>query len=81
MSDYVVRKLAFAEYDFASIDSNLADLAALLHECAREAPSCGPAALSVTRLRYGLPSVLLSIDEELTAAVCAAETRLEAAPF
>jgi hypothetical protein len=81
MSDYTIRKLAFAEYDFAGVDAKLSDLAALLRECAREAPSCGPAALNVTRLRYGLRGVLLSIDEELTAAVSAAETRLEPAPF
>lgn len=80
MSESTVRKLAYAEYDFARVDAALSDLAQLLHGCAQDAPSCGPASLDVTRLRYALRSVLKRVDDEVTAAALALES-LEPAPF
>lgn len=80
MSDGTIRSLAFVHYDAAMIDARLADLASLLHRCAADVPACAPAALSLTRLRRRLRHAMSGIDDEVTAAVLAAES-LPPAPF
>ena len=77
MSESTINRLAWLELDFARIDAQLSDLAAVLHQSAGDAPVCGGAALDVTRARYALRAVLRQIDEPLTEAV----QRQQPAPF
>jgi hypothetical protein len=69
-----IKRLASAEYTFASIDAALSDLAATLHASAHDAPACGPAVLALRKVRRQLRKVLADIDGPLTAAVAAHES-------
>lgn len=80
MSESTVRRLAGAEWDFARLDAALVDLAQELHKSAQEAPNCGPAVLTLKKIRRDLMKVFRSLNEDISDAIVAAEA-LPGAPF
>ena len=55
--------LAWLGFQFAEIDTQLKDAAAVLRDLAAESAVCGPAADRVSRLRYALRSVWKATDD------------------
>lgn len=80
MSEYAIRTLANAEYDFVRVDSALADLTQRLEEASSASQSARAAAKRIALMRKHLRIVLDSIDDDIVEAVRQAEV-LDPPPF
>lgn len=74
MTPRIASRLVRAEYDFAQVAAALADLGAMLHECAEEAPECAAGALTLRALRRRLMNVWRSVEPGVSEAQAVVET-------
>lgn len=80
MTASTIKTLCESEYDFAAIDSDLADLANRLRSCRAESPAILVAIRQLATIRRMLRTCLNHLDEDVTAAIRLAEA-LPGAPF